>query len=91
MKKILIFTLMTALLLMGFDSTIYAQPANSKSQELESNNFRMALSLGQGVSDTLKQGYKFKYGNQIARTPKELQQLYRQLGSNEMFVRINTK
>ncbi|MGM1020388.1 MAG: glycosyl hydrolase 53 family protein [Bacillota bacterium] len=91
MKKMLISTLVTVLLLMGFDSTIYAQPAKSKSQEIESNNFRMALSLGQGVSDTLKQGYKFKYGNNIARTPKELQRLYRRIGSNEMFVRINTK
>ena len=36
-------------------------------------------------------GYTFVVGNRTATTPAELQQIYRDLGSTEMYVRIGTK
>lgn len=54
-------------------------------------SFRTALSLSPFSLPQFEQGYSFRVGNQTASTPEELQQLYRELGSTEMFVRIATK
>ena len=51
-------------------------------------NFRVALSLGQGVEDNFAQGIVYTNGNQTATNSTELQQMYRNAGSTEMFVRI---
>lgn len=64
-----------------------SNPKNIKREQ----NFRLALSLGQGVEDTLQSGYVFQHGDTVATNATELQQLYINAGANEMFVRINTK
>ncbi len=67
------------------------QNLEEKHTVVKNHNYRVALSLGQGVEETLKSGYIFKHGDTIASNQKELQQLYINAGANEMFVRINTK
>jgi len=53
--------------------------------------FRVALSLSPFSLNQFEQGYSFNVNGQSASTPEELQQIYRELGSTEMYVRIATK
>jgi arabinogalactan endo-1,4-beta-galactosidase len=53
--------------------------------------FRMALSLGQEIKDSLGEGVSFQIGTETANTMADLQKLYANAGSTEMFVRIATK
>ena len=53
--------------------------------------FRVALSLSPFTLNQFADGYSFKVGDQTATTPAELQSIYRDLGSTEMYVRIATK
>lgn len=62
-----------------------------KSAKQSGQSFRVALSLGQGVHECFSKGVVFKNGNQIAASKKELQQMYLDAGSTEMYVRISTK
>ena len=56
-----------------------------------SDEFRVALSLSPFSLNQFEQGYTFNVGNRTASTPEELQQIYLDLGSTEMYVRIATK
>lgn len=53
--------------------------------------FRVALSLSPFTQNQFDQGYTFIVGDRTATTPAELQQIYRDLGSTEMYVRLATK
>ena len=53
--------------------------------------FRVALSLSPFSLNQFNDGYSFTVGEKTATTPAELQSIYRDLGSTEMFVRIATK
>ena len=53
--------------------------------------FRVALSLSPFSLNQFEQGYSFNVNGRTASTPEELQQIYRELGSTEMYVRIATK
>jgi hypothetical protein len=53
--------------------------------------FRVALSLSPFSLNQFADGYTFVVGDRTAKTPAELQQIYRDLGSTEMYVRIATK
>lgn len=53
--------------------------------------FRVALSLSPFSLNQFEQGYTFRVGNKTASSPAQLQQIYRDLGSTEMYVRIATK
>ena len=55
------------------------------------SNFRVALSLSPFTLNQFEAGYTFKVGDQTATTPAELQQIYKSLGSTEMYVRLATK
>ena len=57
----------------------------------DSSDFRVALSLSPFSLNQFEQGYKFVVGDRTATSPAELQQIYRDLGSTEMYVRIGTK
>ena len=56
-----------------------------------SENFRTALSLSPFSLPQFENGYSFKVGDKTASTPEELQSIYRELGSTEMYCRIATK
>lgn len=56
-----------------------------------SENFRVALSLSPFSLNQFEDGYSFVVGDKTATTPEELQNIYRDLGSTEMYVRIATK
>ncbi len=56
-----------------------------------SEPFRVALSLSPFTLNQFDAGYTFKVGDRTATTPAELQQIYRDLGSTEMYVRLATK
>ncbi|MBO4580796.1 MAG: glycosyl hydrolase 53 family protein [Bacteroidales bacterium] len=63
-----------------------------KANEEENNKaFRVALSLSPFSLNQFANGYTFAVGDRTAATPEELQQIYRDLGSTEMYVRIATK
>ena len=53
--------------------------------------FRVALSLSPFSLNQFDQGYTFKVGDKTATTPVQLQQIYKELGSTEMYVRLATK
>ena len=53
--------------------------------------FRVALSLSPFTLNQFEAGYTFKIGDKTATTPAELQQIYKDLGSTEMYVRLATK
>ena len=55
------------------------------------DDFRVALSLSPFSLNQFKDGYSFVVGDQTATTPEELQSIYRDLGSTEMYVRLATK
>ena len=57
----------------------------------DSEGFRVALSLSPFSLNQFEQGYSFVIGDKTATTPEELQTIYRELGSTEMYVRIATK
>ena len=57
----------------------------------EKSTWRNALSLSPFTFDQFAQGYTYHAGKLTAKTPEELQELYRTAGSTEMFVRIGTK
>ena len=54
-------------------------------------DFRVALSLSPFTLNQFEAGYTFKIGDKTATTPAELQQIYKDLGSTEMYVRLATK
>ena len=53
--------------------------------------FRVALSLSPFSLNQFEDGYSFTVGEETAATPEELQSIYKNLGSTEMYVRIATK
>ena len=53
--------------------------------------FRVALSLSPFSLNQFEDGYSFKVGDETATTAEELQTIYNNLGSTEMYVRIGTK
>lgn len=53
--------------------------------------FRVALSLSPFTLNQFDAGYTFKIGDKTATSAAELQQIYRDLGSTEMYVRLATK
>ena len=55
------------------------------------HDFRVALSLSPFTLNQFEAGYTFKVGDRTATTPTELQQIYKDLGSTEMYVRLATK
>lgn len=57
----------------------------------ESDDFRVALSLSPFSLNQFQKGYSFVVGDKTAATPEELQTIYRELGSTEMYVRVATK
>ena len=57
----------------------------------DAEGFRVALSLSPFSLNQFEQGYSFVIGDKTATTPEELQTIYRELGSTEMYVRIATK
>ncbi len=62
------------------------QPAQDTAQ-----SFRTALSLSPFSLPQFEQGYTFRVGDKTASSPEELQGIYRELGSTEMYCRIATK
>ena len=61
------------------------------SAKADAEPFRVALSLSPFSLNQFEKGYSFMVGDKSASTPEELQQIYRELGSTEMYVRIATK
>ena len=68
----------------------YAENAPKKTAT-SAEPFRVALSLSPFTLNQFDAGYTFKVGDQTATTPAQLQQIYRSLGSTEMYVRLATK
>ena len=70
----------------------YAEMENEKLKiKNYSSDFRVALSLSPFTLNQFDQGYTFKVGDKTATTPAELQRIYKELGSTEMYVRLATK
>ena len=69
---------------------VYEGSTKSSPKE-DSEPFRVALSLSPFSLNQFEKGYSFVVGDKTASTPEELQQIYRDLGSTEMYVRIATK
>ena len=69
---------------------IYKGNAKSSAKE-DAEPFRVALSLSPFSLNQFEKGYSFTVGDKSAATPEELQEIYRELGSTEMYVRIATK
>ena len=64
----------------------------SAMQAAGTESFRVALSLSPfSLNQFEEYHYTFKVGDKTATTPKELQQIYMDLGSTEMYVRLATK
>ncbi|MBQ9435660.1 MAG: glycosyl hydrolase 53 family protein [Bacteroidales bacterium] len=57
----------------------------------KTEDFRVALSLSPFSLNQFEKGYTFVVGDKSAATPEELQEIYREQGSTEMYVRIATK
>ena len=64
---------------------------NHRKSAVSSEPFRVALSLSPFTLNQFDAGYTFKVGDRTATTPAELQRIYRDLGSTEMYVRLATK
>jgi len=60
-------------------------------KDSQSEDFRVALSLSPFSLNQFQAGYKFNVNGKTALTPEELQSIYRELGSTEMYVRVATK
>ena len=69
----------------------FAIPYKGAPAEKKSEEFRVALSLSPFSLNQFEKGYSFAVGDKTASTPEELQNIYRELGSTEMYVRIATK
>ena len=69
----------------------YAEQKLKVESKKSKEDFRVALSLSPFTLNQFDQGYTFKVGNKTATTPAELQRIYRDLGSTEMYVRLATK
>lgn len=54
-------------------------------------DFRVALSFSPFTLNQFDAGYTFQVGNKTATTPAQLQQIYKDLGSTQMYVRLATK
>ena len=70
-------------------SKIHKETKTSSAEKTD--EFRVALSLSPFSLNQFEKGYSFVIGDKTASTPEELQQIYRELGSTEMYVRIATK
>lgn len=76
----------------GLEETVRKEMAKAGKQENEEQvPFRVALSLSPFSLNQFKEGYTFNVGDRTATTPAELQEIYRELGSTEMYVRLATK
>ena len=88
------------------DPTVFAELVNPDSEEdfigygafksaqnhAETDEpFRVALSLSPFSLNQFEAGYTFNVGGKKATTPAELQQIYKDLGATEMYVRLATK
>ena len=62
-----------------------------QSKKVQVSDFRVALSLSPFSFTQFKNGYSFIVGDKTATTPADLQKIYRDLGSTEMYCRIATK
>ena len=69
----------------------FAIPYKGAPAEKKSEEFRVALSLSPFSLNQFEKGYSFAVGDKTASTPEELQNIYCELGSTEMYVRIATK
>ena len=69
----------------------YAEQRVTAHTQSSSEPFRVALSLSPFSLNQFEQGYTFRVGDQTATTPAQLQQIYKDLGSTEMYVRLATK
>ena len=69
----------------------YAEQKLKAESKKSKEDFRVALSLSPFTLNQFDQGYTFKVGDRTATTPAELQSIYRDLGSTEMYVRLATK
>lgn len=79
---------------LGFFALALATAACSHLEPIEvtpPDDFRVALSLSPFSLRQFDEGYSFHVGEKTATTPEQLQAIYRDLGSTEMFVRIATK
>ena len=74
----------------GEDFVGYSAISHQKSA-VSNQSFRVALSLSPFSLNQFDKGYTFKVGDKTATTPQELQSIYRDLGSTEMYVRLATK
>lgn len=74
-----------------FDMSKARKAVKAVRSNSSASNFRIALSLSPFTLKQFNEGYSFKVGEEVATTPKQLQQIYNNLGSTEMFVRIATK
>ena len=74
----------------GEDFVGYSAISHQKSA-ISNQSFRVALSLSPFSLNQFDKGYTFKVGDKTATTPQELQSIYRDLGSTEMYVRLATK
>ena len=69
----------------------YGMLQTAKHTSAAAGDFRVALSLSPFSLNMFDDGYTFKVGDQTATTPAQLQQIYKSLGSTEMYVRLATK
>lgn len=91
MSRRIIGAVMIAVLLLGMTGC-NLQGADSNEQEVqEPEEFRVALSLSQGVEENFEKGITYTDGKTVATNPKELQELYNNKGATEMYVRVATK
>ena len=76
----------------GQEETASKKVPKTRSVEGDASDpFRVALSLSPFSLNQFDQGYTFIVGDRTATTPAELQQIYKDLGSTEMYVRLATK
>ena len=68
----------------------YAE-AHPNKAPVGAKDFRVALSLSPFSLNQFEEGYTFLIGDEIATTPEELQQIFMDYGSTEMYVRVATK
>jgi len=58
---------------------------------ITNEEFRMALSVSPFTAKSINEGYTYEYNNTQITTVEELEKLYIEKGSSEMYVRIATK
>ena len=69
----------------------YQSVTSNQQSTTAAGPFRVALSLSPFTLNQFDAGYTFKVGDKTATTPAELQQIYKDLGATEMYVRLATK